>query len=107
MYLRKICVLLEHIEKVEKHIGDIPFTLTLYKYHAEITWFSTEPYYINWFINLQIPVVLKQENDTAFGEILYNSKLRLVITNKLSSVKTNWKQQHQRQQTAKLLQITG
>lgn len=107
MYVRKICVLLEHLEKVEKHIGETSFTLTFYKYHAEITWFSIEPYYINWFINLQIPVALKQENDTAFGEILYDSKLRLRITNKLSSVKTNWKLQHQRHQTAKLLQITG
>lgn len=107
MHLRTVQVLIEHIEKVKKHIGDTPFTLTFYKYHAEITWFSIEPYYINWFINLQIPVVLRQENDTAFGGILYDSKLRLRITNKLSSVKPNWKLQHQRHQTVKLLQITG
>jgi hypothetical protein len=107
MYVRKICVLLEHIEKVEKYIGDTPFTLKFYKYHAEITLFSVKPYYIAWFNHLQIPVALKQENDTAHGEILYTHKLRLLITNKLSSVKTNWKLQHQRHQTAKLLQITG
>ena len=107
MYLRKLCVLSEHVDKVIKHIGDTPITVRAYKYHSEIIWFSTEPYYINWFINLQIPVVLKQENDTAFGEILYTSELRLLITNKLSLVKTNWKLQHQRHQTVKLLQITG
>ena len=107
MHLRTVQVLIEHIEKVEKYIGDTPFTLKFYKYHTEITWFSVKPYYIAWFNHLQIPVVLKQENDTAFGEILYTSELKLLITNKLSSVKTNWKLQHQRHQTVKLLQITG
>ena len=107
MQLRKLCVLSEHVDKVIKHIGDTPITVKFYKYHTEITWFSVEPYYIAWFNHLQIPVVLKQENDTAHGEILYTPKLKLLITNKLSSVKTNWKLQHQRHQVNKLLQITG
>lgn len=107
MHLRKICVLNEHVQKAINYIGSTPIKTNTYKYHSEIVWFSIKPYYIDWFNHLQIPVVLKQENDTAHGEILYTHKLRLLITNKLSSVKTNWKLQHQRHQTAKLLQITG
>ncbi len=107
MHLRKICVLNEHVQKAINYIGSTSIKTNTYKYHSEIVWFSVKPYYIGWFNHLQIPVVLKQENDTAFGEILYTSELKLLITNKLSSVKTNWKLQHQRHQVNKLLQITG
>ena len=107
MQLRKLCVLSEHVDKVIKHIGDTPITVRAYKYHTEIVWFSLTPYPNSWFNDLHIPLVLKQEKDTAHGEILYTSELKLLITNKLSSVKTNWKLQHQRHQVNKLLQITG
>lgn len=107
MHLRKVCVLNEHVKKITDFIGNASIKINSYTYHSEIIWFSTRPYFIGWFNHLQIPVVLKQEDNTAHGEILYTSKLRLLITNKLSSYRTDWKLQHQRHQTVKLLQITG
>ena len=107
MFLRKLCVLNEHVNKATNSIGSTPIKTNIYKYHSEIIWFSAEPYHISWLGFLRIPATLGVENDIAFGEILYDSKFKLVTTHKLSSVKTNWKQQHQRHQTVKLLQITG
>ena len=63
---------------------------------------------INELINLKHPMIIRYTTTNAITKILYNSKSILEVSTVLEKPKpVNWKLQHQRHQTVKLLQITG
>ena len=79
-----------------------------YKYCTNLTLVSPFPFTITDLINLKFPLVIRYSSTEGVTKMLYNSKNMLEVSTVLEKPKlVNWRQQHQRHQTAKLLQITG
>ena len=79
-----------------------------YKYCTNLTLVSPFPFTITDLINLKFPLVIKYTSTDGVTKILYNSKNIMEVSTVLEKPKpVNWKQQYQRHQVVKLLQITG
>ena len=79
-----------------------------YKYCTNLTLVSPFPFTVTDLINLKFPLVIRYTSTDGVTKMLYNSKNILEVSTVLEKPKSvNWKQQYQRHQTSKLLQITG
>lgn len=79
-----------------------------YKYCTNLIILIPFQFTINELLGLKHPMIIRYATTNAITKILYNSKNLLEVSTVLEKPKPiNWKQQHQRHQTVKLLQITG
>ena len=79
-----------------------------YKYCTNLLLATPFPFTITDLMNLKFPLVIRRTSTDGVTKMLYNSKNILEVSTVLEKPKlVNWRQQHQRHQTAKLLQITG
>ncbi len=105
--LCEIKCLTESVNLITEMSFDV-VSVTNYKYHSTITMVTYYSFPTFALLKLDIPIIFSPELTEATTLNLYNKDNVLAAQTIITKPKpVNWKLQHQRHQTAKLLQITG